>query len=133
MTKLISAFIILVVVYCGYQLYLHWEKVKNEGETQKQEAAAAMSPSRLPGMPPQLEQSLQQVTQQGPAALRTWLKTYDNILQDPRKAWIELDLCVALTRENPSEARRIFKAVKDRTPADSPIQPRIKDLEKSYE
>jgi hypothetical protein len=133
MTKLISVFIIAVVIFCGYQLFLKWEAVKNEEETKQKEAAAVLNPAHLPGMPVQLEQSYQQVSQQGTAALRTWLKTYDSVLQDPRKAWIELDLCVALTREDPSEARRIFEAVKGRTPPDSPLQPRIKQLEKTYE
>jgi hypothetical protein len=133
MTKLISVLIVIVVIFCGYQLFLKWEAVQKEEEMKKKEAAAVLNPAHLPGMPVQLEQSYQQVSQQGTAAMRTWLKTYESVLQDPRKAWIELDLCVALTREDPSEARRIFKAVKERTPADSPIQPRIKQLEKSYE
>ncbi len=45
--------------------------------------------------------------------------------QDPRKAWIELDSCVAIAREDPSEARRVFAEVKKRTP-------RVKALEKTY-
>jgi len=133
MTKLISVLIIVVVVFCGYQLFLKWEAVQKEEETKKKEAAAVVNPAYLPGMPSQLDQSYQQVSQQGTAALRNWLKTYDSVLQDPRKAWIELDLCVALTREDPSEARRIFMAVRDRIPADSPILPRIKQLERTYE
>ena len=133
MTKLISILIVVVVIFCGYQLFLKWESVQHEEETKKKEAAAEVNPAYLPGMPVQLEQSYQQVSQQGTAAVRTWLKTYDSVLQDPRRAWIELDLCVALTREDPSEARRIFHAVKARTPADSPLQKRIKQLEKTYE
>lgn len=133
MTKLISVFIVVVVIFCGYQLFLKWEAVQKEEEAKKKEAAAVINPAHLPGMPVQLEQGYQQVSQQGTAALRTWLKTYDSVLQDPRKAWIELDLCVALTREDPGEARRIFKAVRDRTPPGSPLQPRIKQLEKTYE
>ena len=41
MTKLIAA-LIIVAALCGvWQLFLYWEKVKNEEETkQKQEAAA---------------------------------------------------------------------------------------------
>lgn len=133
MTKLISILIVVVVIFCGYQLFLKWESVQKEEEAKKKEAASAVNPAYLPGMPSQLEQSYQQVSQQGAAALRNWLKTYDSALQDPRKAWIELDLCVAVTRADPSEARRIYKAVKERTPATSPIQPRLKQLEKSYE
>ncbi len=133
MTKLISALVIVVVIYCGWQLFQYYEKVENEEATKKKEAAALLNPAMLPGMPSQLEQGLQTVQQRGPAAMREWLKTYEQQLQDPRKAWIELDFCVAITREAPAEARRIFKAVKDRTPANSPIQPRIKQLQASYE
>ena len=134
MTKLISIFIVIVVIFCGWQLFKYWEKVDQEEETRKKEAAAVLNPSSLPGMPTgQLDQSYQQAVAHGNAAVRAWLKTYGAMLQDPRKAWIELDFCVAITREDPAEARRLFKAVKDRTPATSPILPRLKQLEKSYE
>ena len=65
--------------------------------------------------------------------MRAWLKTHGAQLQDPRKAWIELDFCVAITREDPAEARRIFKSVKERLQPTSPVWPRVKQLEKSYE
>ena len=133
MTKLIWAFIIIVVIFCGWQLFKYWEKVENEERTRKKEAAAVLNPIYLPGLPSALDQSYQNVLQQGNAAMRNWLKTYGPALQDPRKAWIELDFCVAITREDPAEARRLFKAVKDRTPPSSLIQPRLKQLEKSYE
>ena len=133
MTKLISVFIVIVVIFCGYQIWLKWDAVQHEEELKKKEADAALNPSYLGGMPSQLEQSYQQALQRGNAAMRTWLKTYGAALQDPRKAWIELDFCVAITREDPSEARRLFKAIKDRTPPTSPIQPRLRQLEKSYE
>ena len=133
MTKLISAFIVIVVIFCGYQVWLKWDEVQHEEETKKKESAAVLNPAYLSGMPSQLETSYQQAQKQDNAAMRAWLKTYGNSLQDPRKAWIELDFCVAITREDPTEARRIFKSVKERTPANSPIQPRLKQLEKSYE
>ena len=133
MTKLISALIIVVVIYCGWQLFQYWEKVANEEAIKKREAAAQLNPAALPGMTYQLEQSYQTAQQQGVTAMRNWLKTHDKDLQDPRKAWLELDFCVAITRDDPTEARRIFKAVKDRTPPNSPIQPRLKQLEGSYQ
>ena len=133
MTKLIAAFIIIVVLFGGYHLFLYWEKVKNEKETERKQAAAlAVQGESLPGMPYQLEPSLKAAQQQSPAAFRKWLKTYDKSLQDPRKAWIELDYCVALARENPSEARRVFAEVKARTRPSSPVWPRVKALEKTY-
>ena len=133
MTKLISALIIVVVIYLGWQLFQYWEKVDKEEETRKREAAALLNPAALPGMPYQLDQSLQTAQQQGVVAMRNWLKAHEKVLQDPRKAWIELDFCVAIAREDPAEARRIFKSVKDRTPSDSPLRPRIKQLESAYE
>ena len=133
MTKLIWAFIIIVAIFCGWRLFQYWEQVQKEEETQKKTAAAELNPAYLPGLPQQLDQSYQHALQQGNPVMRDWLKTYGPALQDPRKAWIELDFCVAITREDPAEARRIFKSVKDRTPPNSPIQPRLKQLEKSYE
>ena len=133
MTKAIWALIIVVLIYGGWQLFQYWEQVDNEEAIKKKAAAAIIYPSNLEGMPYQLEQSLQTAQQQGATALRNWLKTYGPNLKDPRKGWIELDFCVAVTREDPTEARRIFKEVKDRTPANSPIQPRLKQLQSAYE
>ena len=133
MTKLIAAFIIIVALFGGYHLFLYWERVKNEEETQKKQAVAAtVQGENLPGLPPGLEPGLKTAQQNSPAAFRKWLKTYDKALQDPRKAWIELDYCVAIAREDPSEARRVFAEVKKRTPPSSPVWPRVKALEKTY-
>ena len=133
MTKLIAAFIIIVALFGGYHLFLYWERVKNEEETQKKQAVAAVvQGENLPGLPPGLEPSLKAAQQHSRGAFRKWLKTYDKALQDPRKAWIELDYCVAIAREDPSEARRVFAEVKKRTPPSSPVWPRVKALEKTY-
>jgi len=35
MTKIIAAFIIIVVVWGGWELFLYWDKVKNEEETKQ--------------------------------------------------------------------------------------------------
>ena len=134
MTKLIAALIIVVVLYGGWQLFFYWERVKNEEETQKKQAVAeAVLGDQLPGMPYQLDASLRAAQNQGAAGLRNWLKAYGEKIQDPRKAWIELDYCVAVSREDPSEARRVFAEVKKRTQSTSPVWPRIKRLEKTYE
>ena len=134
MTKLIGVLIIVVVLYGGYSLFLYWEKVKNEEEVkQKQDATAMVMGDQLPGMPYQLEQSLQDARKRGAAGLRAWLKAHAQGVEDPRKAWIELDYCVAVAREDPAEARRAFATVKERTPPSSPVWPRLKQLEKTYE
>jgi hypothetical protein len=135
MTKLITALIVAVVLFLSYQLFLYWDRVKNEEESARKEAAAKLITrgDQLQGMPYQLQSIFQKAEQQGAAGLRTFLKSYGNNVQDPRKAWIELDLCQMISRENPAEARRIYADVKARTPADSPITPRIKQLERTFQ
>ena len=134
MTKIIAVLLIVGAIYGGWELFLYWEKVKNEAETkQKQEAAAAGIGDQLPGMSSKLEPSLLAARKQGAVGLRKWLKAYGTSIEDPRKAWIELDYCVVVAREDPAEARRVFAAVKDRIGPASPVWPRIKQLEKTYE
>jgi hypothetical protein len=84
-------------------------------------------------MPPQMEPTLKAAESQGAAGLRNWLKAYGRSIQDPRKAWIELDYCLLISKENPSEAKRLFAEIKSRTLESSPVWPRIKQLEKTYE
>jgi hypothetical protein len=134
MTKLITVFIIVAVCYCGYHLFRYWESVKaGEENQQKQADNLALQADSLAGLPSQLQESLRVAQQHGNTAMGEWLKTYGHLVQDPRKAWIEMDYCVAISREDPAEARRIFKSVKDRTAPDSPVWPRVKQLEKAFE
>ncbi|HWH70389.1 MAG TPA: hypothetical protein VNT26_13465 [Candidatus Sulfotelmatobacter sp.] len=134
MTKIITAIIIAAALYGGWELYFYWERVKNEEETaQKQSIASAVVPEQLPGMAPQLDPSLQAAQRQGATALKNWLKAYGHSLQDPRKAWIELDYCTLISQKDPQEAKRIFADVKGRTPVSSPVYARIKQLERTYE
>jgi len=133
-TKLIAVLIIVAALYGGWNLFLYWDKVKNEEETAKKQAvASAVDPRQLPGIPQNLEPTLEAAQKQGAAGLRNWLKAYNRVVQDPRKAWIELDYCVLVAREDPAEARRVFASVKDRTPASSPVFSRIKQLENTYQ
>ena len=135
MTRLIAILIIVVVLFAGWKFFLYWEKVKNEEEAQQKQAAAAavVTPESLPGLPQQYESGLRTAQQEGAAAFRKWLKTYDKLLEDPRKAWVQLDFCVAIVRDDPSEARRVFAEVKARIPPSSPVWPRVKELEKSFQ
>lgn len=133
MTKLIWALIVVVVAFLGYRLYVSWEKAKGGGDEAKPQAPASLSPDSLPGLPPQLEPAYRAAKEKGVTAFRTWFNANEAKLSDPRKAWIELELCVATTRENPAEAKKLFARVKSRVPPSSPVWPRIKELEKTYE
>ena len=132
MTKLITILIALVVIFCGYHFYQYWVTVRDQEELKQKEAAAAFSPEKLPGLPWELEQGLRAAMEKGPATLQTWLKTYGSRVQDPRKAWIELEYAKAIARDNPAEARKVYNEVKERTPPSSPLWPQLKALEKSF-
>src|SRR5258708_40256495 len=105
MTKLIAILIILAVLYGGWELFFYWEKIKNEEETQKKQAAAAVDVGdQLPGMPSQLGPSLRSAETQGAAGVKNWLKTYGPSIQDPRKPWTKLNYCHLTSPAHPSEA-----------------------------
>ena len=133
-TKLIGALIIALVLLGGWGLWTYWDKFEeNQKKAAQEEAAKTIRPEQLAGLPPQLQASLDAAQKQGAAGLRNWLATYDRFVQDPRKAWIELDYCVLLSSESPQEAKKIFSAVEQRTPTNSPVWPRIQEMAKSYE
>ena len=133
-TKLIGAVIIALVLFGCYELVNYYAEVKQESETHaKEEAAKKVTGDRLPGMNYDLQQSLAAAQQAGPKAFGNWLANYGRYVQDPRLAWIQLDYVVAISREDPATAKKVFAAVKDRTPSSSPVYPRIQELAKSYE
>ncbi len=133
MTKLIAVLMVVGVLYAGWELFFYWERVKNEEAEQKKAATTAVVPEQLEGMPFTLEDTLRKAEAQGPAGMANFLKTYARSLHDPRKAWIELDYCQMLAREDTSAAKKLFAEIKARTPQNSPIMPRIKQLERTYE
>ena len=135
MTKtLIIIVIVVAVALGGWQLFEYWEKVQDQKvEDAKNAASQVVNGDSLPGLPDGFSDSLHAAQQQGATALGNWLKFNGARVQDPRKAWIELDYVLLLTRENPQEAKRIFNEVKDRTLPTSPVWPRIQSMEKSYQ
>ena len=133
MTKAIWVLIILVAGYIGYLLFVQWDKARLEHAGQKPEQAAALaSGDSLAGLPYQLDASYRAAKASGAANFRTWFTANEKLLADPRKAWIELELCVAMTRDNPAEAKKIYAAVKSRVPPSSPVYAKVKELEKTF-
>ena len=133
MTKVIWALIIAVVVFIGYRIYLHWAVVQEESGGQKEVPVMNVSGDALPGMPSHLDAGCRAAKDKSPAAFRAWFTANEKQLADPRKAWIELDLCVAIRRDNPAEAKQIYARVKKRVPPSSPVWPRLKELEKAFQ
>ncbi len=129
----ITILIVAVVGFGAYKLWEYWDTT----EQQKTVVAPNQSvqPQSLPGLPNQLEPKLQEAQSKGPAALKEFIDTIKKspLVKDPRLAWIELDYVMMIAAKDPGEAKRIFAKVKDRTPQNSPVYPRVKSLEKSFE
>jgi hypothetical protein len=134
MTKAIWVLIIVVVGYLAYLLYLQWEEAQSNHAARRNEAAAVagFSGDTLPGMPYQLDASYRTAKSRGATAFRTWFEANERLLADPRKAWLQLELCMMLTRENPSEAKKVFAEVQSRVPPSSPVWPKVKELERTF-
>ncbi len=138
MRQLLALLLILGAIWGGKRLYHYWETVKANKETEDRGGAPPPSTvpaasAVLPGLPANLEASLQVAQKQGGAGLKNWLNLYRPYVSDPRLAAIELDYIVLISSTNPQEARRLFTVVKQRTPTNSPVYPRVKRLEKTYQ
>lgn len=106
---------------------------QNDGRTTQEQPAAPAPNQPLAGLPAQFEGSLQSAQNLGPVAMKRWLESYSKYVTDPRLAQIELDYVQMISRENPAEARRVFAEVRRRVPANSPLQPRIKEMVPTYQ
>jgi len=135
MKGLISILIIAAVCFGGWQLWNYWTELRSKSSSAPPPTEQAAPEQKLSGMDPRLEASLQKAQQGGANALKEWLDTYrrSGMVKDPRLASIELDYVLLLARENPIEAKRVFAEVKNRVPAGSPVYPRIKALEPTFQ
>ena len=134
MTKLIAALIVAAVLFGIWELWVWYDRVDHEKEEDEAKARAALVVGDyLQGMPMDLEPKLTAARAKGAEGMKSFLATYGAKMEDPRKAWLELDYCVLIARDNPTEARRIFAAVKGRTSPTSKVWKRIQELSKSIE
>ena len=135
MKALIAIVAVVVVCFGAYKIWEYWDQTDQERAAKQHPTSESLDPTRLPGLDPKYEALLQQARREGAASLKRWLEAYKSsgVAKDPRLAWIELDYVVMISTENPIEAKKVFARVKSRTPADSPVYPRMKALEKTYE
>ncbi len=136
MKALIAILVVLIVGVGGWKLWEYWQMVEQQREaSEKNTGPPPVDPARLAGLPPKLEPELQSAYKAGAAGLKSWLDKFRKspFVKDPRLGWIELDYMLLVAQSNPVEAKKIYISVKNRTTPDSPIYPRIKSLEKTYE
>jgi hypothetical protein len=136
---IIVALILYGIYYVGTGLRARYKVAEQESGQTSQTAAPAGKPAavitpsaQLEGMPPQLQASLDTAEAQGPAALKRWLAAHGKYCRDPKLGDIQLDLAVALMRQNSVEARATYKEVKDRTPPGSPLKARVDSLARTF-
>jgi hypothetical protein len=136
MKALIAISIIVAAAMGGWEIYSYWLDVK-EKERQKHQQTEVVQQqvtgTQLPGMVSQLEPLLETAQRQGAAGLRQFLIKYGKTIADPRLASIELDYVVLVAIDNPAEARKTYARVKQRLNRESPVYPRVKQLEKTYQ
>src|SRR5262245_35403451 len=138
MKALIGILIAPIVFLGGMKIYQPWKQVEEQNTLEQKAAAGAdVDPRTLQGLPWQLDLKLQEAKQAGPDAFKRFVEQLRSgkfpDVKDPRLAWIELDYVVAISSEDPLKAKEVFREVKKRTPEDSPIYPRIKQLSRTYD
>jgi hypothetical protein len=132
MKALLGIAIVVALIAGVWKIWDYWDRVNKErAATQKQ--AESVANAYYEGMPQQLESSLKKAQDSGPQTFKQWLDMYRPSIKDPRLAAIELDYVMAIARENPVEAKRVFLQVKNRVPTNAPLHQRIQALEKNYE
>jgi len=127
MKPFIVILIVVGIAFGGWKIWDYWKgKEAEEAQTNAEKS------KEMPGLPWQLKDSLAKAQSGGAKTLKPWLDTYSKSVQDPRLASIQLDYVLLIGRENPAEARRIFADIQKRTPPNSPVYARVKQLEPTY-
>jgi hypothetical protein len=133
MKALTSILILFILIFGVWKVWDYWDRVSTERELAEEKAKKPLDPRSLPGMDFKLEQSLADAQKKGADGLKAWLDGYRKAVKDPRLALIELDYVVLVAPQNPGEAKKVFTSVKERTPPESPVYKRVKELEKTYQ
>jgi hypothetical protein len=134
MKVLIAILIVAALCFVGYKVWNYWTQTDTD-KASPTETAAPVRPESLQGLPYTLEVPLQEAKNKGPDAYREFIEHIKKspVVKDPRLAWIELDYVVMVAGKDPAEAKKVFLKVKERTPSNSPVYPRVKSLEKTFE
>lgn len=135
--KFVLLFLLVATVGFGvYRISLIYRSIPTDEQARgnaRENATPMVVDESLPSLSPPLEASLAIATQAGPQAFRQWLNQNGAWVPEPRLSAIQLDYAQMLVRSNPAEARRVYAAVKARTPANSPLASRLKQLSRTFE
>ena len=131
---MIKFFITVVLVGAAIWLGLQFKHYANKSmkEPASQNETGRFTPGKLPGLPAELEASLETAKRGGAEGLRNWMAQHRAQVEDPRLAELDLDYVVLVGPTDPAEAKRVLAALKERVPASSPLAKRRQQLEKAY-
>lgn len=136
MTKVLGVLAIIVVIFGGYKLWEVWDTYDKEKDLKAQEIAQReVKGDSLPGLPgdvPNIQETLRKAQENGATGLRNWLKAYGARTEDPRRAWIELDYMVLVSKDDTAEAKKIFAMVAGRLATNSPVYSRVQQLRPTF-
>ena len=136
MKAAISILLVLGFIFGVYKIWDYWDNLdRKRVQSIEQAEKEAIRGESLPGLPQALEADLTKAKADGPRATKAFIERIKGspLVADPRLAWIEIDYVVAVSLQDPIEAKRVFREVKQRVTPDSPVFKRIKELEKAYE
>jgi len=133
MLKAIITIVLAFALYwVGKTVYLQSRSKVAQDQKAEKQAKENIDDQGLPRLAPNVESALAEARTQGAPGLKRWLDSYGRTISDPNLAAVQLDYAVQLARQDPAAAQSLFRAVKTRTPANSPLQPRIKKLEATF-
>src|ERR1017187_1311166 len=132
MRFVVGLIIVIGLALGAWQLHEYWGNFKEKEPAAAAPAIPDVSGEQLPGLPPKLQPLLEIARKRGAPGLHDFLAAHGKAIDDPRRAWIELDYVVLLAQSSPGEARRVFATVKSRVEPGSPVYSRVKQLEKTY-
>ena len=136
MKAAISILLVIGFIFGVYKLWDYWDNIdRMKVQSIEKAEREAIRGESLPGLPQALEADLTKAKADGPKATKAFIERIKKspLVADPRLAWIEIDYVVAVSLQDPVEAKRTFREVKQRITPDSPVYKRIKELEKTYE
>ncbi len=132
MRRFFGIVLVAAVVWGAARFYMYYERVSKAGT--EQFGWVEIKGENLSGLGASLGASYE-AAKGDVTTLGRWLQQHANSpdLQDPRKAWIQLDYVGMLGLDDPAAAQRLFAQVKQRVETNSPVYPRIRQMEKTYE
>ncbi len=123
---LLAVLIIAMAVWRAWDYYAHLNLEPGQGPT--------AGTGAFPHLDAKIQKALADARNKGPASYKAALDRYKNLgwLSDPWLANYQLDYAVIIAINDPSEARKVFSEVAERTRPDSPVYPRVEQLRPTF-